>query len=261
MVDVSIILPAWNEGDLIRDSLLRLAGFLEAPGAGPWSAWEILVVDDGSTDDTAAAARSALPGDGRVRVIETGTHRGKGAAVRDGVIASTGSRLVVTDVDLSYGLGDIARAVAALGTGAEGPSMVTGDRRHPDSRMDLALSALGHVVRRQCVSVAFNLAVRLFYRIPWRDTQCGLKAFRRDDALRIVDRVRTAGFLADIEMFLAARGLGLAVASLPVHLTCLSDDSTVHVVRQMSRVIRDAIEIKKAQVRGDYGAPHGGGSP
>jgi len=252
MVDISVVLPAYNEAAIVGGSLRRLAEFLAAPGSGPWTRWEILLVDDGSADGTPEVARRALPDAQRLGIHAHGANRGKGAAVRTGLMAAAGEIVIVTDVDLSYGLPDIERMARALGAEGGLHDMVTGDRRHPEARLDLALSALGHVMWRQTLSAAFNVAVRLAYGLPWRDTQCGLKGFRREAAQRIARRLLTEGFLADIEMFLIAGELGLKVTGIPVHLTYLSADSTVNVVRSLPRVARDAWEIKRHQVRGGY---------
>jgi len=251
MVTLSVVLPAFNEERGIAASITRLAGFLGAqPGAATsWASWEILVVDDGSGDRTAQAAQGALPDDARLRVVRLPTHAGKGAAVKAGCAAASGDAIVVTDVDLSYALESVSDAVAALASGAQ---MVTGDRRHPESRIDRTLAARAHASRRERISLVFNLAVRLFYGLPWKDTQCGLKAFTRESASIIMPRLRTAGFLADIEMFLIAAGHGMKVATIPVRLTWLSSDSTVHVVNQTPEVILDALRIKWAQILRRY---------
>jgi glycosyltransferase involved in cell wall biosynthesis len=252
MVDLSVILPAYNEAHLIGDTLRRLIGYLDSnPSDAAWQTWEILVVDDGSDDGTAEVAQAAS--DAHVNVLRHARNRGKGGALKTGIEASRGAVLIATDVDLSYALTDLERAVRALDpSGTEELALVAGDRRHPESRMDLALSALGHIVRRQIISRAFNLAVRLFFALSCRDTQCGLKGFRREAARVIAGRLRTEGFLADVEMFIIAQRHGLKVGGIPVHLTYLSDDSTVDVVRLLPAVVRDALAIKRAQIGGAY---------
>ena len=257
MVDLSIVLPAYNEGRIIAGSLERLAGFLDAHSgdAGLWSTWEILVVDDGSLDDTGEVALAAAAREPRILVTRLGVNSGKGAAVKAGVARASGSVILLTDVDLSYALEDLGHAVRTLRSAPSGEEldMVFGDRRHPSSRLDFALASLGHVMRRQVISLVFNRTVRLVYGLPWRDTQCGLKGFRREAAVRIMPLLRTTRFLADIEMFIIAGRLGLKVGRIPVHLTYLSDSSTVHVVGQSPRVLADALKIKSAQLRGRYG--------
>ncbi|HKY33434.1 MAG TPA: glycosyltransferase [Candidatus Polarisedimenticolia bacterium] len=254
MVTLSIVLPAYNEQRAIGASLLRLASFLDnAPAGRPWQEAEVVVVDDGSSDATVEEARAASARR-PARVVALPRHRGKGAAVREGLLQARGDLIVVTDVDLSYGLQDVEQAAAALASGVD---MVIGDRRHPSSRLDLSLSALGHVARRQIVSALFNAAVRAVYGIRWKDTQCGLKGFRREAAARVAPRVRTEGFLADIEMLLAAESLGLEVAAIPVHLTYLSGESAVRVAGHAPGVALDALRIRWAQLRGRYGGSGG----
>lgn len=260
MVEISVILPAYNEARTIAASLSRLAAFLDGMdgGPGPRADGEIVVVDDGSTDQTVDLAERAAAADPRVRLIRLARNQGKGAAVAAGIRAARGDLVITTDVDLSYALEDLASVARTLrgraGDRCPPPDVVTGDRRHPESRLDLLLGALGHVARRQALSWAFSLCVRIFFGLPWHDTQCGLKGFRRQAALAIVDRQRTRRFLADVEIFLIARALGLGVATVPVHLTCLSGDSTVRVVRQILPVVRDCIVIRVAQARGLYGS-------
>ena len=247
---MGLVLPAYNESRAIEASLRRLARFLDEAATDPplWDSWEIVVVDDGSDDRTAEIAGRALGEDARVRVLSL-AHAGKGAAVKAGCEASQGDWIVVTDVDLSYALDNVRDAAAALKAGAQ---MVTGDRRHPGSRVEKALAARGHATRRQSLSRLFNMLVRFFYGIPWRDTQCGLKGFTREAAALIMPRLITRGFLADIEMFLAAAAHRLRVETIPVQLTWLSSDSTVHVVNQAPAVLADALRIKRAQMRGLY---------
>jgi len=257
MVELSVILPAFNESALIEASLIRLGRYLDqiAAGSAPWSSWEVIVVDDGSSDGTGEAARAASGADPRIQVITHARNGGKGAAIRSGVERARGAWIVVTDADLSYALEDIGRTVSVLrGDGAGGGfDMVTGDRRHPDSLVELPPStAARRVGRRQTLSSAFNTLVRSAFGVSWRDTQCGLKGFRRDAAGSIMTRVRTSGFLADIEMFLIADRLGLRIATIPVRLTYLSDASTVNVARLLPSVVADAVRIRLAQAMGRY---------
>ena len=259
MVTLSVVLPAYNEARVIALSLQRLAAYLDAAGprTGLWSAWEIIVVDDGSLDGTGDAASIALRGDARLTVLRLPVNSGKWAAISAGMQAARGAMIITTDVDLSYGLADLEAAAALLAPGASACDIVTGNRKHPDSRMDLALSALAHVVRRQVISALFNLGVRVFYGVESRDTQCGLKGFGGQAAARVLPRLRTRRFLADVEVLLIAGRQGMKVGTIPVHLTYLSADSTVRVLGHAPAVIADALRIKWAQVMGRYDAPEG----
>jgi len=265
MVDLSVVLPAYNENAVVAGSLTRLTRYLdEARAAGSvWDVWEILLVDDGSEDGTGQAARVVSRRDPRVRIITLRRNRGKGGAIREGVARARGSIIVVTDTDLSYALEDIGRAVAMLsGTPSGGRlDMVTGDRRHPESRVALPLSdAAPRVRRRQSLSRLFNAVTRLVFGLDYGDTQCGLKAFRGEAARRITSRLRTRGFLSDIEMFIIADRLGLRVGRIPVHLTYLSDATTVNVVRLLPRVLVDGFRIRAAQLLKRYDRTRKGGT-
>lgn len=260
MVRTSVILPAYNEAHGLAASLRRLVAFLDSRGAAvPFAPWELIVVDDGSTDTTAEEAARAAAADPRVRVVRLKSNAGKGAAVAAGIREARGDYLLVTDVDLSYALEDLAsllRTLAGPARGGLAPDVVAGDRRHPDSRLDLRLAALGHVARRQALSWAFNLLLaRLWFGLPFRDTQCGLKGFTREAAMRIVPLLRTSRFLADIEIFLIARGRGMRVETIPVHLTYLSGESTVRVAREFLSVAADAFRIRATLASGGYRAP------
>ncbi len=260
MVELSVILPAYNEAALIASSLARLTAYLDEPNSplAAWRSWEVILVDDGSSDGTGAAALAVSARESRVKPYTLSRNTGKGGAIRSGVERASGSLLVVTDADLSYALEDIGRTVSALKGDAAGNGydMVTGDWRHPDSRVELPASAAARRLgRRQVVSRLFNDVARRVFGLAWRDTQCGLKGFRRDAARAITARLRTRGFLSDIEMFIIAGRLGLRIGTIPVHLTYLSDASTVNVARLLPRVLADAARIRLGQMTGRYDRP------
>jgi dolichyl-phosphate beta-glucosyltransferase len=191
-----------------------------------------------------------------VRVLAMKGNAGKGGAVRAGVLAARGQIVIVTDADLSYALEDLDRAARALSKGDGGPGggldMVAGDRCLTGSRTHTLGTAASHVLWRGRISAVFNFCVRVLYRLPIADTQCGLKGFTRRAAMAIMPRLRTRRFLADIEMFLIARELGLCAGSIPVHVTYLTADSTVSVARHLPSAVADALRIKLAQTLGRY---------
>jgi len=199
MTVLSVVIPCYNEAERLPATLgAYLAHLSRAPGEV-----EVLVVDDGSTDATLAVADAAAGGDPRVRVIRTQPNRGKGFAVRTGMLAAEGDRVVFTDADGSYGPEQVDRVVSALA----GDPVAIGTR-DPDA-------ATAGVTRR-VASLVFNLAMRGLLGLPFRDTQCGLKGFRRDAARAVFSRARLDGFAFDAEALLLAGRLGLAVAEVPV---------------------------------------------
>jgi len=243
--DLSVILPAYNEAKLISAGLDRLRAHLR----GREDSWEIVVVDDGSTDETAARVEAASRTEPAVRLIRIPRNSGKWSALARGLLEARGRVLAATDTDLSYSLEDLDAAVLAVKKGA---GLATGTRSHPESRINLPFGLFPYLVRRWIAGVAFRSAVRLLFGLPVSDTQCGLKVFSRETARAVVPLIRTGRFLADIEVFLAARNLGIRVQEIPVNLRYLSGSSSIRVVSELPRAIADLIWIKTLDLRGAY---------
>lgn len=243
---VSVVLPAYNEAKLIARALESLGGHLRERHAS----WEIVVVDDGSTDATARLVEEARRAQSGIRLVRLERNSGKWGALAAGLREARGAILVTTDADLSYSLPDIDAAVEAV---ARGAAVATGTRNHPESRINLPFGLFPYLARRWIAGAAFRGAVRLLFGLRVSDTQCGLKAFSREAAGRVLQLVRTRRFLADIEVFLAARGLGLEVAEVPVSLRYLSGASSVGILKDLPGAVADMIRIKAADLRGRYG--------
>jgi len=195
---LTLILPCYNEAERLPQTLAAyLAALPRRPGAV-----EVLVVDDGSTDATARVAKAAAAADERVRVLSYGPNRGKGFAVRTGMLAAQGELVVFTDADGSYSPSDLDRIVAAL----DQAPVAIGTR---------AGSASGPAARR-AASRVFNLAIRGALGLPFGDTQSGLKGFRRAAAQQIFRRARVDGFAFDVEVLWLARQLRLEVTEVGV---------------------------------------------
>ena len=236
MTALTLILPCFNEAERLPAALATyLAQLPTASGAA-----EVLVVDDGSTDATAEIAQAAAAGDARVRVLGSRPNHGKGFAVRTGMLAATGERLVFTDADGAYGPEELKRVVQALQT-----APVAIGTRGPDSGAPLA---------RQVASRAFNHALHLLSDLPFTDTQCGLKAFRRNAAHQLFGRARVNGFAFDVELLLLARRLGLPVAEVPVHAQACSG-SRVRVLADGRRMLAEVWSVRRTL---GPGQPSGG---
>jgi len=232
---LTIILPCFNEAGRLP---IALATYLAWFPASPDEV-EVLVVDDGSTDTTLAVADTAASGDPRVRVLRTRTNHGKGSAVRTGMLAARGDRVVFTDADGSYAPAEVERVAAAL-AGADVAIGARGD-----------LDAGSGPVLRRLASRVFNRAMRLLLGLPYRDTQCGLKGFRRDAARELFTRARVDRFAFDAEaLFLAAR-LGLEVTEVPVRAE-ERDDSKVRLAVDALRMLRDMWGVRRAARAGAY---------
>ena len=214
---LTVVLPCYNEAGRLPGTL---AGLLTHLSAAPGEV-EVLVVDDGSTDATVEVAEAIAAVDRRVRVLSYRPNRGKGFAVRTGMLAAQGELIAFTDADGSYGPGELDRVVAAL---AQAPVAI-GTRAGRTS---------GPVARR-AASRVFNLAIRGALGLPFGDTQSGLKGFRWAAAQQIFSRARVDGFAFDVELLWLARQLHLEVAE--VHVQALE--------RQGSKVqmVTDALEM------------------
>ncbi len=234
---LSVIIPAFQEesriADTIRATRLQLATYDEA------GELEIVVVDDGSSDDTAAAAAAA----GADLVVAQPRNRGKGAAVRAGVEASTGRVVAFTDADLAYAPAQLVAFVEAIESGYD---VVIGNRHHADTKTLTGTSAL-----RSFGSRVVNMATNLMLLGNYRDTQCGCKAFRSDAARLVLGAGTIDGFAFDIEVLHLVERYGFTMLELPVEVVN-SDTSTVRAVRDGVAVLLDILRIRRAAHRGRY---------
>ena len=239
---LTVVLPAYREADRIGDTVIRVRTELGERLGGTLDALQIVVVDDGSDDDTSGAAAAA----GADTVVRLEVNSGKGAAVRAGVAAATGSTIAFTDADLAYSPAQIADLMTLV---EDGYDMVVGSRRHTDTR---TLVAAGRI--REAGGRLVNLATHALLLGQYHDTQCGLKAFRADAARALFDASRLDGFAFDVELFHLAERWRLPLAEVPVEVEH-SDRSTVSVLSDGLRLVADLIRVRQASRRGDYPNP------
>jgi dolichyl-phosphate beta-glucosyltransferase len=242
---MSVVVPAYGEADRIGETVRRLSGAL-ADIQGPGDC-EVIVVDDGSSDATADAALAA----GADQVVVQPHNRGKGAAVRAGVMAARGRAIAFTDADLAYPPDQLRRLLAAV---EDGWDVAIGDRRHPDSRTlapPLPLRAVGSRIINW-----LGYAVLLG---SYRDTQGGLKGFRSDVARFVFGRTRVDGFAFDIEVLHLVERHQLSLLEVPVEVAN-TRRSTVRPVRDVGRLLVDLARIRRWSAEGEYEA-HGDAPP
>lgn len=239
---LSVVVPAYREADRIATTVARLRTEL-GPLVG--DDLEIVVVDDGSGDATADRAAEA----GADRVVRLPANRGKGAAVRAGMLAATGRTRAFTDADLSYA----PAQVAALATEVEdGWDVVVGSRRHAETSTLVRARRL-----RELGGRVVNLCTHAVLLSAPRDTQCGLKAFRGDVAAALFERARIDGFAFDVELLHLAERDGMSVREVPVEVVN-AERSTVRVVRDGAVLVRDLGRILRADRAGSYDLPPDG---
>lgn len=247
--DLTLVIAAWNEARRLPATLAALRGW----AATRPESLEVLVVDDGSTDQTAQAALNTAAEWPVVRLLGLECNRGKGAAVRRGMLAARGRAAGFLDADLPYDLAAIGEALAGLAAGAD---VVIGGRDLPASRARSAPQLSRRISGRAYAWLVNRLAVR---GIP--DTQCGFKLFTAQAARALFARTTLPGFAFDVELLTAAQRMGLRIERIPV--TYLhSDDSRVRLVRDSLRMFRDLLRVNRRRARGVYdpgaasGVPH-----
>lgn len=234
-VRLSVVVPAFNEEGRIADTIHRIGAELAELDGGV----EIVIVDDGSSDATADAARAA----GADQVVVQPRNRGKGAAVRAGVAVATGRTIAFTDADLAYAPFQIVAFVEAIESGYD---VAIGNRHHHDTDTLTGTSAL-----RSFGSRIVNMATHLLLLGNYRDTQCGCKAFRSDAGKLVMGAGAVDGFAFDIEVLHLVERYGLSMVEMPVEVVN-SDTSTVSAVRDGLRVLRDIVRIRQLARRGHY---------
>jgi dolichyl-phosphate beta-glucosyltransferase len=234
MIDgASLVIPAYNERNRIEACVRSVAEWVRARPGG-WD-WEVILIDDGSSDGTQAAARRlaeqlGLP----LQILRHEKNRGKGCALRTGVLASSGDPVLISDVDLSTPLSEWLKLAERLPT-------------HPIAIGSRALEE--DLVRRRqpfyrrLLGKTGNLLVRLLAVPGIHDTQCGFKLFRGDVARDLFRRARIDGFAYDMEILYLARLRGLAIAEVPV-LWFNSPDSRVSLLRDALPTLWDLLRLR-----------------
>lgn len=231
---VSIIIPAYNEVDRLEASIRALREYL---GAARWTCEVILVVEPG-TDGTLALARRLTEAAPSFEVVGNEAHRGKGYAVRTGMLRARGEIAFFMDADLSTPLPEVDRFLARF---EEAPrvDVLVGNRRHEHS---VILQRQAFVRRR--MGRAFNALLRAIVGIELADTQCGFKAFRRKARETIFAMQKLDGYAFDVEILLLASRLGFKVGDMPVQWIN-SDGSRVRIFRDSVRMLKDAIRVRR----------------
>jgi dolichyl-phosphate beta-glucosyltransferase len=229
MVELTVVIPAYNEGQRLGPSLRRVVDYL----GGRRVQSEVLVVDDGSDDQTVAVAESfAAQG---VRLLRHDRNRGKGAAVRTGILASAGERVLVSDADLSTPIEELEKLEPHL----DEADLVLGSRA-PQRGARLERRQPRY---RELMGKTFNLLIRLLGVRGIYDTQCGFKLLRGDVARELFAAMTLDGFAFDVELVLAARRRGYRIDEVGV-AWANSPASTVDPVRSSLAMLRDVLRLR-----------------
>ena len=236
--DLSVIIPAYNEELRLPATLERIATYLSSCGREA----EVLVVDDGSKDGTAAVAeyfRIKIP---TLRVVSNGVNRGKGYSVRHGMQEARGRIALFTDADLSAPIEEAGKLIDAL----ESNDVAIGSRA-----MDRSLITVHESPFREFAGIIFNKIVRIILWLPFVDTQCGFKAFRRERCGIIFEQQKIERFGFDPELLYLARHHGLRAVEIPVRWGH-SPATKVSMLRDSLQMFVDVFTIRWNSLMGRY---------
>jgi dolichyl-phosphate beta-glucosyltransferase len=203
---LSIVIPAYNEERRLPATLDVVFGWLDS---SPYPDSEVLVVDDGSTDSTAAVVESRAATEPRLLLVQNPGNRGKGFAIRHGMLQAKGDWILFSDADLSAPIDEFPKLFEAAQENSA--AIAIGSRA-----LDRSLIGVHQSQWREMSGILFNRIMRLITGLPFSDTQCGFKLFRRDAARRVFPLQRLDGFSFDVEDLFVARALGIPTIEVPV---------------------------------------------
>ena len=238
----SIVIPAYNEGARIAASLDKI---LRHAAESHWDA-EIIVVDDGSSDETAELVRSRMRDNPRLRLLANPGNRGKGYSVRNGMLHAQGEILLFSDADLSSPIEEADKLFAALAAGAD---VAIGSRW-----VRSELQTEKQPVHRRFLGRMFNLALRIILGLKFKDTQCGFKALTRRaaDAVFPLQTIERWGF--DPELIFLAQRFGFRVDEVPV-VWAHREGTRINPLRDGIRMLGEMLQIRWNAITGKYSRP------
>jgi glycosyltransferase involved in cell wall biosynthesis len=238
-ITYSIVIPAYNEGSRLGSTLEKVLGYVHAQG---WAA-EVIVVNDGSRDNTAELVRAFAARDSALRLVENPGNRGKGYSVRHGIFSARGDVVVFSDADLSSPIEEMPKLLEALAAGAD---IAIGSRW-----LRAELQTQRQSLLRQVFGRVFNLLLRIILGLKFKDTQCGFKAFTRRAAQTILPLQHIERWGFDPEILFLARKFGFRVEEVPVHWGH-SGDTRIHPLLDGARMFQEMLRIRWYDLAGKY---------
>jgi dolichyl-phosphate beta-glucosyltransferase len=229
----SFIIPCYNERERLPPTLESVCRYIDRSGVSS----EIVVVDDGSSDDTAAWARSRAKDDRRVRVVAYSPNKGKGHAVKEGIMAASGESLLFLDADGSTPVVASDAVWPLLET--QSFDVVIGSRQTEGSEIKSHQAPA-----RELAGKSFGLLTRLLVIRGVKDTQCGFKAFKREPARRIFSQLSSSSAIFDIELLVLAVRQGLRIGEVAVEWTHDDDSRLTYDVRKTIAIFAELVRFK-----------------
>lgn len=229
---VSLIIPMYNESSIIEEAVRTFSEYMKKT----FKDFELIFVDDGSTDGCGDVVEAAHEKDARIRLCRYTPNHGKGYAVRTGVLAAEGDLILFTDCDNAYGeeaVGNLARTLVK--TGAD---IVVGSRNLSKDGYE------GYTFVRKLASKTYIKVISVAAGFKLSDSQCGIKGFRHEIAKKIFSNCEVDRFAFDLEVIMIATKLKANIAEMPVKIIN-HRESTVHIVRDSVKMLRDMYRMKK----------------
>ena len=235
---LSVIIPAYNESLILRDTVQTLSDALDGmQNNGVFDDYELIFVSDGSSDDTPALLTEAETQYPHLKTCIYSPNRGKGYAVRQGVIASSGDIVLYTDCDLAYGTDVIGQAVRLMQD--SGADVLIGSRAiHPEGYA-------GYTPLRKLASVLYLRVLSIAAGFRHSDSQAGFKALRGEIGRKIFSECEIDRFAFDLEMLMRAQKAGCTFVEMPIKIIN-HRESSIHLIRDSVRMLRDIMKIKRA---------------
>lgn len=227
---LSVVIPVFNAGKIIQETVMLLRSHFEARGFD----YEVIVVDDGSRDHPNPFGTLSTEGASWLRLVRHGCHQGKGAAVRQGVLAASKEYVLVLDADLSVPIEELDALLLEMENGSD---IAIGSRMVPGAQV------FNQPLHRYVMRRLLNLFVRRWLFEGIYDTQCGFKCFRRMIAQDLFRVQRIKGFAFELEILELARRSGRRICEVPVRYIHNSRASTIRPVRDSCVVLRDVLKI------------------
>lgn len=237
----SIVIPAYNESARLGATLERVLAYAHAEG---WNA-EVIVVNDGSRDNTAEIINSFVVKDPIVQLVENPGNRGKGYSVRNGMLHARGKVVLFTDADLSSPIEEAPKLLDALASGAD---IAIGSRW-----LKAETQTQRQPLHRQIMGRIFNLLLRITLGLKFKDTQCGFKAFKQPAVRAIFKHQKIERWGFDPEVLFLARKGGFKVSEVPV-LWGHSGGTRIHPIIDGAKMFMEMLRIRWYSLTGKYGA-------
>jgi dolichyl-phosphate beta-glucosyltransferase len=236
---LTVVVPVYNEHKRMESGFANLFPYLQKN----FMKWEVIYVDDGSTDQTyqkLLEAQSEQPG---LRIIRNVKNAGKGNAVRRGLEEGKGDILLFSDADFSSPIEEAEKLLDAISSGYD---IAIASRGMTNSNIEVAQHWM-----RETMGKVFNLIIRTLLPLHYQDTQCGFKMFRREAARSIVSRMKMDGFAFDVEMLVIAQVLRMKVIEIPITWRD-AKGSKVHPIKSSLQMFQDVIKIRYRLATGSY---------